>query len=170
MNIENTDTFGNYMIHGIDEIILPEAVSWWLSAPGWQFLGFFLGVVLLVYIWRLTKRWYQNRYRRKALQLLEQLEQNTSLTEIIAKLPFYIKTTALHAYPRTDVASLTGNDWLAFLDDHYSGPSFQQGTGRHLLTISYQSSDKWQFNDDEATQLLNMSRQWIANHKVVNHV
>ena len=170
MNIENTDTFGNYLIHGIDEIILPETVSWWPSAPGWRFLGFFLGGVLLVCIWRLTKRWYQNRYRRKALQLLEQLEQNASLTEIIAKLPFYIKATALHAYPRTDVASLTGNDWLAFLDDHYLGPSFQQGTGRHLLTISYQSSDKWQFNDDEATQLLNMVRQWIANHQVVNHV
>ncbi len=170
MNIENTDSFGNYLMHGIDEIILPEAVSWWPSAPGWQFLGLFLGGVLLVYLWRSTKRWYQNRYRREALQRLQQLEQNTGLRQIIAKLPFYIKTTALHAYPRSEVASLTGNDWLAFLDEHYSGPSFQQGTGRFLLTISYQSSDKWQINDDEATQLLNMSRQWIATHEVANHV
>ena len=170
MNIENTDSFGNYLMHGIDEIMLPEAVSWWPSAPGWQFLGLFLGGVLLVYLWRSTKRWYQNRYRREALQRLQRLEQNSSLREIIAKLPFYIKTTALHAYPRSEVASLTGNDWLAFLDENYSGPSFQQGTGRHLLTIAYQSSDKWQINDDEATQLLNMSRQWIATHEAANHV
>lgn len=170
MNIESTDTFGNYMIHGIDEIILPEAVSWWLSAPGWVVVGIIIGVVLIAQLFRMATRWWRNRYRREALRQLDRLQQLGELPEIISALPYYIKTTALQAYPRHDVASLSGDSWLVFLDAHYSGPSFREGVGQNLLRIAYQPKEQWHVSDDEAEQLIDMSRQWIANHQVVNHV
>ena len=170
MNIENADTFGNYMIHGIDEILLPEAVSWWPPAPGWVAAGIIIGVLLIVQLFRVATRWWRNRYRREALRQLDQLQQRGELPELISKLPYYIKATALQAYPRHEVAGLSGDNWLVFLDAHCPGSSFREGVGQNLLPIAYQPKEQWHVSDDDAEQLIHMSRHWIANHQVLNHV
>ncbi len=171
-SIENTDSFGNYLIHGIDEIVLPDAVSWWPSAPGWQALGVIAFLWLCYLAVRWVKRWWRDRYRREALRQLDQIQKKagSSLNAIIATLPHYIKVAALQAYPRHDVASLTGDEWLAFLDAHYSGPAFSNGVGEKLLSIAYLPQEQWQMTDEESRTLIRMSRQWIKSHKGVAHV
>ena len=172
MSIENTDTFGNYLIHGIDEIIVPDAVSWWPSAPGWQVLGVIIILLAIAQATRWAKRWWRNRYRSEALRQLDQVQQQASgqLQDVVAVLPYYIKVTALQAYPRADVASLSGPDWLAFLDANYSGPSFSGDRGKKLLSVSYLPREQWQLNDTESNALIKMSRQWIAKHRETVHV
>jgi len=167
MSIETTDTFGNYLIHGIDEIILPEAISWWPSAPGWKVLGIIVFAWLMLQVIRWAKYWWRNRYRREALRQLEQIQQRAGkqLQDVVAVLPHYIKVTALQAYPRQDVAGLSGNNWLAFLDAHYSGPSFSEGVGKKLLSVAYLPYEQWHLNDKESHALINMSRRWIAKHR-----
>jgi hypothetical protein len=159
--IETTGTFGNYLIHGIDEIILPDAVSWWPIAPGWKILGVLILLVVIVAISKMATRWWQNRYRREALRQLDCLPKESQL----ATLPYYMKVTALQAYPRQDVACLSGNRWLAFLDAHYDGPSFSTGVGIKLLAISYLPNGQWKFTDEESTELIRMSRIWISKHR-----
>jgi hypothetical protein len=172
MSIENTDTFGNYLIHGIDEIIVPDAISWWPSAPGWQVLGVIIVFLLIARATRWVKQWWRNRYRREVLRQLERLQQQAGaqLQDVVAILPYFIKVTALQAYPRVDVASLSGADWLAFLDAHYSGPSFAGDTGKKLLSVSYLPRERWHLNDMESNTLIEMSRQWIAGHRQAAHV
>ena len=70
MSVENTETFGNYLVHGIDEIMLPDAITWWPSAPGWQVLALILLAWLLLRTIRLARRWWRNRYRREVLRQL----------------------------------------------------------------------------------------------------
>jgi hypothetical protein len=166
MNIENSDSFGNYLIHGIDEIGLPSPVSWWPSAPGWQVLGFIAAAWLVWRGIRRATRWWRNRYRREALRQLQQHQQQ----DRVAVLPYYLKVTALQAYPREEVASLSGSDWLVFLDAHYSGPSFAEGPGKQLLSVSYLPQDQWQLDDEARTALIDMSLQWIATHREPSHV
>jgi len=172
MSIENTDTFGNYLIHGIDEIIVPDSVSWWPSAPGWQALGVIIILLLIVQATRWAKRWWRNRYRSEALRQLAPVHRQAGgqLQDVVAVLPYYIKVTALQAYPREDVASLSGDDWLAFLDANYSGPFFSKGAGKKLLSVSYLPREQWQLNDKESETLIKMSRQWIARHRQAAHV
>ena len=172
MSIENSDSFGNYLIHGIDEIILPEVISWWPSAPGWKVLGLILLAWLVLRVVRLARRWWRNRYRREALRQLKQLQQQagSKALDVVASLPYYIKVTALQAYPRAEVASLSGENWLAFLDAQYSGPSFAEGTGRKLLAVSYLPREQWQLDDKESGRLIQMAQQWIAKHREVSHV
>jgi hypothetical protein len=172
MSVENTETFGNYLIHGIDEIMLPETIPWWPSAPGWKVLGLILLAWLLLRAIRLTRRWWRNRYRREALRQLQQLQQQagSKALDVVAYLPYYIKVTALQAYPRTEVASLSGENWLAFLDAHYSGPPFAEGTGRKLLAVSYLPRQQWQLDDNESGRLIQMVQQWIAKHREASHV
>jgi hypothetical protein len=172
MNVENSDTFGNYLVHGIDEIVLPGAIAWWPSAPGWKVLGVVVIGWLLLKATRMIRRWWRNRYRREALRQLQKLQQQAGdkALEVVAALPYYIKTTALQAYPRTEVASLSGETWLAFLDAHYAGPSFAEGTGRKLLAVSYLPRGQWQLDDGEANTLIRMAQQWIKKHREAGDV
>jgi hypothetical protein len=172
MSVENTDTFGNYLLQGIDEIMLPGAIPWWPSAPGWKVLSLILLAWLLLCAIRLARRWWRNRYRREALRQLQTLQQqdDSKALDVVASLPHYIKVTALQAYPRAEVASLSGENWLTFLDAHYSGSSFSEGTGRKLLAVSYLPRERWQLDDNECDQLIQMVRQWIATHHEASHV
>jgi len=172
MSIENTETFGNYLIHGIDEINLPDAISMWPSAPGWKLIStiilfwvLYSAVNWIKYIWR-------NRYRREVLRQfnLIQKQSGNNYNSVISALPHYLKVTALQAYPRHDVANLSGNKWLAFLDSHYSGPPFSKGVGEKLLSIAYLPKDRWQITESESKALINMSKQWIKKHKEVTDV
>ena len=169
MSIETGNTFGNYLIHGIDEVIVPDAISWWPSTSGWIVVGAVAGMLLLAKVSQIARRWWRNRYRREALRQLGELQGRTEPMEVVSKLPFYIKATALHAYPREEVASLSGNDWLAYLDAHYQGPSFQQEIGQELLRCAYQPKHRSQLDDIQAVRLIDMSRLWIATHKAENN-
>lgn len=165
--IETTDTFGNYLIHGIDEIMLPDSISWWPTAPGWQVLGVIAALLLIVKASRLAIRWWRNRYRREVLRQLTSVQRqaNNRLQDVVATLPYYMKVTALHAYPRKDVASLSGDNWLRFLDSHYSGPPFSGGIGEKLLDVAYLPPGQWQLTEQESDKLIEMSRRWIAKHR-----
>lgn len=164
MSVENSDTFGNYLIHGIDEIMLPEAIGWWPSAPGWKVLGAVVTAWLLLRVFRIVRYWWRNRYRRDVLRQLQQALQQDN-EQALGALPFYLKATALQAYPRADVASLSGEDWLDFLDAHYTGPRFSEGTGRKLLALSYLPRDQWQLDDAERSTLIRMVQDWISKHR-----
>jgi hypothetical protein len=170
--VENSDSFGNYLIHGIDEVILPDPIAWWPTAPGWQVLGVFVLVLLVYQSGRAVKRWWQNRYRREALRQLALVQEqaDNQLQDVVAMLPYYLKVTALQAYSRQDVASLSGTAWLMFLDTHYSGPSFSTGVGQKLLSVAYLPRRQWQLNDQESDTLIRMSRRWIAEHREFAHV
>jgi len=170
--IENTATFGNYLIHGIDEIILPEAIAYYPSAPGWQVLGLVVGILIVFQLTRSVRRWWRNRYRREALKQLAFIERQADkrLHDVVAVLPYYLKVTALKAYPRQDVASLSGKTWLSFLDANYSGPSFCGGIGKKLLNVAYLPREQWQLDEQQINELIKMSRHWIAKHGDVIHV
>ena len=164
------DSFGNPMLRGIEEIQLPEAIPWWPQTLGWKLLA---SAAILYLGYRLTRgaqRWWLNRYRRSALAQLAQLEQCSGgdYGEVLFALPALLKATALHAYPRDEVAALSGEHWLAFLDQHYSGPSFRRGVGRQLLTIAYQPDSRWQLSPLEAQQLIHMCRRWLGKHRIAS--
>ena len=165
--IEKSSSFGNYLIHGIDEIILPEAVSLWPVAIGWQVLGVVVFAFLLIQSVRLTKRWWHNRYRREALRQLTSVRQQTGneLIDVVAVLPHFLKVTALQAYPRRQVAGLSGQEWLRFLDAHCEGLSFTSGVGSKLTSVAYLPREQWQLNDHDSDSLIHMSRHWIAKHE-----
>lgn len=170
--IETTNSFGNYLIHGIDEVILPDTIAWLPTAPGWQVLGAITLVFILLQVFRSARRWWRNRYRRDALHQLSLVQQQASseLYDIVAMLPYYLKVTALQAYPRQEVASLSGDNWLMFLDAHYSGPPFATGIGEKLVSVAYLPREQWALSEQQSDTLIRMSRKWIAEHRDTTHV
>ncbi|UCD51282.1 MAG: DUF4381 domain-containing protein [Phycisphaerales bacterium] len=98
-----------YSLDNLRDIVVPDAPPYWPPAPGvWLLLGVLTAVVLaLGGCFYMT--WRRNAYRRAGLALLD-----TART--VHDVSVVLKRVALAVFPREEVASLYGDDWIAFLN------------------------------------------------------
>ncbi len=148
------------------DIHLPEAISAWPPAPGWWILTAVLLALLATGIYQLIKKLRRNRYRRQALKQLLTLEQYREQPSIyLAQLNQLLKQTALAANTTMNVAGLTGQQWLAFLDSSGKTTHFQLGAGNILLQGPYSADlSSAKLSPDAITELHTIARQWIKHH------
>lgn len=124
------ENFGNYAIRGIEEVVAPAPVSWLPTTIGWKVLAV-CGLALAVWIGlRGLRRWQRNRYRRDAIKQLDNLADRPS-DERLSGIAVLLKSTALTAWPRCEVAPLHGEPWVAWLEE--AGAGFSQSS-RSLLS------------------------------------
>lgn len=123
------------------DLHLPEAIGWWPLAPGWWVL-IAMAVVALGFL----LRWYlqvrrRGAARRHALRQLAALtadfEQHGDVVAFSSAMSELLRRTMLAYAPRGDVAGLTGEEWLAWLDRDLDHPRFQGEVGRKLLELPY---------------------------------
>ena len=53
------DIFGNYVLGDFAEVVSPQAISWLPQTIGWAWLGVALLVLLLRYLFKWIRKWYQ---------------------------------------------------------------------------------------------------------------
>ncbi len=106
-------------IHG------PPAPDFWPPAPGWMVLvglGIVVGLCAVVVA---TRWWRAGRFRREALASLRSLRARHAAgaadTEIAMALSTLMRRVALTRHPRDEVAGLTGDRWLAWLESTHAG-------------------------------------------------
>lgn len=140
----------------LHDIHLPTSVSWWPLAPGWWLLLALLLVVLLLG-YGFYRRYQRQRWRREALMLLRQLQQQ-SLTPkmLVVEYSQLLRRVAISRFPRTEVAALTGEQWLVFLDQQMKVPGFQR-QGRMLITAPYSATVK-----GDLEELSALCERWIV--------
>lgn len=146
----------------LHDVIAPDPVPLWPLAPGWLWLLGMLALVLAALGLRGLIRFQRNRYRREALRELAQLQARAD-ADVLADLSVLLKRTALTAFPREQVARLTGEPWFAFLD-RSGGTDFSGGTGRILEDATYHAAAP----GPEANSLQPLFaevRQWIQQHQ-----
>ena len=143
-------------LHGVTE---PEPISWMPQTTGWVVLAVFLAVVAALVTWRWWRRWQRNRYRREALVELDRIEAAAS-DNVPLKVAELLRRTALASFQRQSVASLIGDDWLAFLDRSYGGAVFSAGPGRLVATAPYGPT----ITEVEQKALIGAVRGWIRTH------
>ena len=135
------------------DIVTPPPVPWWPLAPGWWFLLTVLGLVAVLVAVRGWGRWRANAYRRAALQALRGAADIASIAEIL-------KRVALVAYPRTQVASLTGSAWVAWLAET-GGRPVPAAVSQALTVGAYTEREV-----AEASELAAFAAEWIRSHKI----
>jgi hypothetical protein len=146
------------------DIHLPDPVSWWPPAPGWWVLIALSTLLFLAVRWFL-KRLKARRFRVAALNELELLSAGFAQVPdahlLVKALSVLLRRICLSYYPRFDVAGLTGDAWLGFLDNHLGGEKgqdhFREGPGRTLITAPYQSEA-----EIDGIGLLKLCREWIT--------
>lgn len=128
----------------LKDIHLPPAINTWPLAPGWITL-FALLLIALVYLIYVVYRRHKKKYTVKyALARLAQIKllmaDNPEGVNIAAEISTLIRRTALYYYRREEIAGLSGNDWLSFLNRSGHTTQFTEETGRLLIYAPYQKS------------------------------
>lgn len=152
----SADKFGSDRMWGLKELPLPEPVSWFALTPGTLLLAGIVLALLGLFAWRRWRAWQRNRYRRDALAELSAMED--SLTE----LPTVLRRTALIAFPRIEVASLRGGDWVKWLNE--KGARFENSDAAWLDRLPY-DPDPGDLTPDVARRLRSTSSAWVRDHR-----
>ena len=155
------------------DIHLPGPVESWPPAIGWWILLLIiLLLALAVFNW-LYQRWRANRYRREALKELRQLHENYQQHGddllYLARFQTLLKRVALTRFSREEVASLTGESWVSFLDRTSRSQEFSMGKGQVLIEGNYLPATKTPATKTPATKvdvaaLQDLGVYWIKHH------
>jgi len=164
----------NSSLEKLHEIILPDPVSWMPQTIGWYAI---FGLILFVagwWVYRSLRHYRTNRYRGLALEELVVIEQGLKRPEerakALAEIPVLLKGVALSAFPRSEVAGLSGEKWLAFLDKTMGGKNFTEGEGRLLPELAYAPVQRIaRLSDEQIGKLIQLARRWIKVHKGRDH-
>jgi hypothetical protein len=102
----------------------PAMTGWWPPAPGWWVVAAALVLLLSILTWWLLKRYRANAYRRQALDQLASIRSDylasSESTNCLGQLNALLKSVALEAYPQRQVASISGQAWVDFLNERSS--------------------------------------------------
>lgn len=150
---EGETTSVTSLVDLLDQLVLPEdpaPVSMMPETAGWWILAAIVVIGLGWLIRHMARDWRANAYRRAAVRELELVGEDPAAIAAI------LRRTALAAWPRQDVAALTGDDWVAFL--RRSG-DFPEPMARTLALAPYQPGTE----PDEGLSLA--AEAWIRHHR-----
>lgn len=132
------------------DLHLPEAIGWWPLAPGWWFLILVVVAAIVYLSYRSVRKWRRNAMRRVALRELSRIqkEYRVGVDEITLaiELSELLRRTMLAYAPREEVAGLTGDRWLHWLDLGLDDKPFTEGAGQNVESLPYRRPD--QIEDD----------------------
>jgi hypothetical protein len=146
------------------DIHLPEPISWWPPAPGWWLLLASV-IVLMLLVVAIRRRVRLMRWRREARATIVRLKQQHKQypetgRAVVEQLSVLMRRVATTRFPAAEVASLTGESWLIFLDSQSkNNNAFQQGAGRLLVDAPYRSKH---VNIPEVEALIKVCNQWVT--------
>lgn len=154
------ENFGNYAIKGIEEVITPAPVSWLPTTAGWKLLALCALALACWFGLRALRRWQRNRYRRDALRQLDLLSTRSG-AERLPAIAVLLKSTALAAWPRREVAPLYGEAWVAWLEG--AGAVFSDESRKLLARAQYCREACGEDRDLDA--LSREAAAWIRAHR-----
>lgn len=138
------------------DLALPPPVAWWPLPVGWRIVAAGTLAIAAIALLRLWRHYRADSYRRAALRELAALPP-TAGASVIAEL---LKRAALAAYPRAEVAGLSGGAWLDFLDRSGGTSDFTAGAGRALPDAACGAARP--FDQAAVTACV---RRWIKGHR-----
>lgn len=148
-----------FSLDRLEDIVTPEPVSWWPPAPFWYCVIAVAALWMLYGLIAATCRWLQNAYRRQALKELSEIQADFALS-----VSSILKRVALVSFPKQQVASLAGQDWVRFLNETCEGVDFSQ---QPVCMIATASSDPHQsLTESDCVQLVAEAQKWVAHHRV----
>ena len=143
----------------LHDIAVPPPAPWFPPAPAWYVLAALVGGAVAVLLVQSVARRARNRYRRAGLSELATLEASPDRADTLPALAELLKRVALAGFPRDQVASLSGAEWLRFLDRTGRTADFVRGPGACLLRV-------YDARAAGATpELYRAVRHWIKHHR-----
>ena len=141
------------------DIHLAGEPSIWPLAVGWWIL---IALLLLLVAWSFIKlrqflklKKHQKAILAQFVPIENQLKNNPNNANI-AEANIFLRQLAVQYYPREEIASLTGEAWLEFLDQSGDTVQFTKGAGGILIKAPYKNTEI-KIQDD----FLPLIKRWI---------
>lgn len=141
-------------LDGLHDFYQPPPPSWRPQTMGWYIVFAVAALLLLWFVLHMVRVWRRNRYRRESLVKVAQVDA--------MQLSVLLKRTALSAWPREEVASLSGEAWLKFLDSAVDAPLFNGAPADRLEEIALTGK---QLSSSDELALRDAARTWIKQHR-----
>lgn len=152
----------------LHDIVMPAAVPWWPLAPGWYAIAGLLLAIIAGVAWRSWQGYRADRYRREALHAFAAIERRMGDPALrwsgLADIAELLKRVALAAYPREQVAGLTGDAWWQFLEMGTGRPGSKDEMRVIMNQALYGDPADAAPPDDMVASVCASARDWIANH------
>lgn len=167
------------------DIHLPEAISWWPLAPGWWMLLVIFLLAIVAFL--ISRKIYRGKQlKRDIIAELEsikaQFNQTQNKSELAKTLSVLLRRASISYFPaakgaKNNIAGLTGEHWLAWLDktstggdskntatgSSAKGQQFLSDTGQVLIHAPYLPENA-ELDFDE-NLLIHLCESWLlANH------
>jgi hypothetical protein len=140
------------LMHGLE---LPEAPGGLPQGPGWWLLAGWLVAVACIGLFARIRARQRDHYRRDALEALSRID--VSSPDAGAEIGAVLKRTALAAYPRERVASLTGRAWAEFLKE--TGADAEVAASAEALARAAYAPT------GDAAPLVLAAERWVLRHR-----
>ena len=152
------------------DIVVPPPAPWWPPASGWYALVLLVSAAALWCGWRRVRRWRADAYRRAALgslgHLTDELAGDDTRPRAVRGMAVLLKRTALAAWPRREVAGLTGEPWLSFLQTNHTGSPFPSGPLRRLAGLAHAPDREIRrASEEDIRKMAAAVEDWICRHR-----
>jgi hypothetical protein len=153
---------GTGILHDIHDL---DAIPWWPPAPGWWVVLGVAGLVVLVFAIRYWLRYsglmpgWRNDARRQ-LRVLHQALRKQEPREVAGRLSILLRRVALARGGRQQVAGLSGERWLTWLEQNDSTGFRWTARGRLLVQAPYMPP-AWPVERKEVARLVAAARRWV---------
>lgn len=164
-------------LENLNDIIVPEPVPFWPPAPGWTISGLILLSFLIPWLIQAWRRYQADSYRREALRQADSIHQLDDPQVQLIRLLDLLKRTALTAYPREQVAALSGEAWWTFLSSKSLTGQAESITGeadfspafrQQLDDVLYNPAAARETSKQVSEQFLRSVKAWIKQHQRVD--
>ena len=146
------------------DIHLPETAGWWPPAPGWWIVpALVFAIAAMAWYCRLLYR--RRKYSavsmaRKELDgIRARYDADRDARHCVEALSGLLRRLCISVFPRAETAGLTGNEWLAFLQER-QGNNAAEGL-RDLAGILLEAPYRPQVGEQEVETLIGFCSNWI---------
>lgn len=149
----------------------PSEILWWPPAPGIMLILIIILCIIIylsIKIVKKIKQFYTNRKIKIALSELHSIEQNINAENFITciqQISFLLKRCAMVKYRAQNIQSLSGNQWLEFLNTSGNTDKFTSNAGLLMTTVPYLNNIEFtdKFKQD-INNLIKISKNWIKHN------
>ncbi|CAH6832197.1 conserved hypothetical protein [Vibrio chagasii] len=166
MTVEHTPP-STYILRELHDVAIPNSVSWAPQTIGWKILGVILLLAALYLAYRLALRWWNNRYRKEALNELMLLDARNKNSPEQA---FKVLKVVL-GYLDSSNAKLFGQAYVKRLNAHL--PVNAQTESNNAF-FAEEISELWmqslidpkvRLTFEQRSEVIQTSMMWLKLHK-----
>ncbi len=162
MSVQHTPP-STYILRNLNDVTVPESVSWWPQTIGWKIFACLLVLVIAYAAFRFIKHWWMNRYRSEAIRYVESLDINDSE---MPRLTLHAIKTVL-TYLNSSYANLYGPELLNKVDELHQDSVFSSKIGE--LWLETLVNPHVSMKNEERIELKQMAITWLHKHQEVRN-